>query len=163
MSKNKFFALGIALALGTLASCNSSSKSTQTTQETQTEAAAPAVEEVKVTADQFVGFYADEGYEKRAEGNDWVAVSIEKQEDGNFLVVVSARDDIKKPTCSFTGVATFDAEKGILVAMDQETEIDLSLKDDKTLEISSPNDALSYYCSGGATLKGEYTRTEKGE
>ncbi|MNU86360.1 hypothetical protein D3C71_761180 [compost metagenome] len=105
----------------------------------------------------FVGTFVSEAYQQRAEGADWVSVSITQITEQLFHIEVRSRADIKKPTCTLTTDAQL-TEKGELLA--SQLNLDLGFKITKdVLQIYSPsNRELNYFCSGGATLAGEYKR-----
>ena len=115
-----------------------------------------------------VGKYASSDYHKRAEGYDWVTVDIlaDKNVDSSaekIRVHVQSRSDIKNPTCSYQGTASFVGQDAVHGAIFQHTLADNSLvfyqiKDGVLTIGSDSKTALSYYCSGGATLAGEYRK-----
>lgn len=117
-------------------------------------------EEVK-THSLFLGNYVTDGYFEREKGHDWVAVSVKQADGEDLLIFVSSREDIKKPTCTFESiakklndsvyVATVD-EKNILFTF-SETMVEISVEKAEDVGI------LSFFCSGGGTLAGRYTKT----
>ena len=113
-----------------------------------------------------VGDYADEGYEKRAQGYDWVGVMVRADGDRQIDIRVRSRSDIKKPTCHFDGKATFmgqDTAHGMIFQSKvNDSTAFFQFKDD-TLIIDSPDKyALNYFCSGGGSLAGEYKKLAVG-
>ena len=111
-----------------------------------------------------VGDYVSDGYDKRQQGNDWVGVMIRPSGSEQIDIKVRSRSDIKKPTCNFDGKATLmgqDNAHGIIfqtIANDSVTF--LQFKEDK-LTIDAQNKyALNYFCSGGATLAGDYQKID---
>lgn len=106
-----------------------------------------------------VGNYVSEGYEKRNEGYDWVAVSITKAKFDKLNITIRSRADKKKPTCTFDTTASKISEN-TYKAYENNVAI-IFVFQDSTVSISTENDAdsgvLSFYCSGGGSLKGEYT------
>lgn len=110
--------------------------------------------------DKFTGSYADESYSKRAEGSDWVGVTVSKWSDSVLFIKVRSRTDKKKATCSFTGFAklkgtdTFDGTYG-------STGLQFKFSQDSLRIVSSNEEStykLSYYCSGGGSLAGPYSK-----
>ncbi|MDH3000799.1 hypothetical protein A1D23_01930 [Chelonobacter oris] len=103
------------------------------------------------------GQYVSEGYAERAEGNDWVMVSVADKGKDKLAIKITSRDDIKKPTCSFSGEAVKKSDYRYEVNDDGSV---LVFKFDKNrVSISSSNPiALHYYCSGGASLADTYTK-----
>ncbi len=118
-----------------------------------------------------VGDYVSEGYDKRQQGYDWVAVMI-RADDGSdkINIKVRARSDIKKPSCHFDGIATLmgqDQAHGIIfqttvndsMAFFQFKEDEFG--DSKLLIDSQDKYALNYFCSGGGSIVGEYQKLEE--
>ena len=109
-----------------------------------------------------VGDYADEGYEKRAQGYDWVGVIVRAESDQQISIKVRARSDIKKPSCQFDGKATLmgqdDAHGIIFQSKVNDSTAFFQFKDDKLTIDSQDKYALNYFCSGGGTLVGDYQK-----
>lgn len=141
------------LMIATLQACNSSSKKSAESAET-----VPMVKIEK--AINHTGLYVSEGYAQRAEGADWVSVAVTAGEGQQLKVEVRSRSDIKKPTCTFDALAdrkddsTYVAVhegKNILFTF---TEADLNI----STENPADSDLLHFFCSGGATLAGQYIK-----
>ena len=109
-----------------------------------------------------VGDYATEDYAKRAEGYDWVGVMIKANDNESIDISVRARSDIKKPTCSYEGTATLlgqDNAHGIIFKTVANGSVTfLQFKDNKLTIDSEDKYALNTFCSGGATLAGDYEK-----
>ncbi|GAF63017.1 hypothetical protein JCM18903_3137 [Psychrobacter sp. JCM 18903] len=109
-----------------------------------------------------VGDYADEGYEKRAQGYDWVGVMVRAESDQQINIKVRARSDIKKPSCQFDSKATLmgqdDAHGIIFQSKVNDSTAFFQFKDDKLTIDSQDKYALNYFCSGGGTLIGDYQK-----
>lgn len=112
-----------------------------------------------------VGDYVSAGYAQRKAGYDWTRVTIRAAGHEKIDIRVRSRSDIKTPTCTFDGTATLmgqDVAHGIIfktTANDSATF--LQFKAD-TLTIDSEDKyALAYFCSGGATLAGEYQKIDE--
>ena len=109
-----------------------------------------------------VGDYADEGYEKRAQGYDWVGVMVRAESDQQINIKVRARSDIKKPSCQFDGKAILmgqdDAHGIIFQSKVNDSTAFFQFKDDKLTIDSQDKYALNYFCSGGGTLIGDYQK-----
>lgn len=108
-----------------------------------------------------VGTYASEGYDKKEAGYDWIVVKVTAGSEANTLAIdISARDDIKKPTCGLATTANAVAN-GQYLAKDDGTAI-LFAFDNDTLSVSAGegSDAhdLMYYCSGGGSISGTYLK-----
>lgn len=118
-----------------------------------------------VTALPF-GEYVSEGYAKRQQGSDWVAVTVTLNDNGNedvLAVNIHSREDIKKPTCSLKTTARAVAE-GQYLANDNGTKILLGFNSGK-LTVSagkgSNPESLMSYCSGGGSIAGDYQRIKR--
>ena len=132
----------------TVISCNSNNKQTNNLPE-------PAIE--------LAGNYVSSEYGKRNDGYDWVAVMVTQTNDSTVHISVRSRADKKKPTCTYDSEATkinditFKAEtdgKNILFTFkDKVLSITTEKEDDK--------DILSYFCSGGGSLLGNYTKIKE--
>ena len=115
------------------------------------------------SVDPFVGDYATDDYARRCEGYDWVSVTVEKMHDQAAYIKVRARGDKKRPTCSFDGVGmvksatVLEAEFGgrpLLFTVEGDVlTVSVTVEEDKGI--------LHYFCSGGATLEGPYTRLKE--
>lgn len=102
--------------------------------------------------------FVDSGYEKRADGNDWIAVKIDSIAPDTITVKVFSRADIKKPTCNFYSKA-FELEKGIYKSVNTDPVVMFTLEED-VLHVGGiseeENQKLMFYCSGGGNLVGDY-------
>lgn len=114
----------------------------------------------KETLVPFYGNYVNNNYEKRAEGLDWVAVSVKPNNNKSILISVRSRADQKKPTCTFDTKAykkndtdyesTYNGKK-ITFHFDK-----------KNITISSEKEEdLNFFCNGGATIAGTYKKINK--
>lgn len=114
---------------------------------------------------KIVGDYASVGYDKRAQGNDWVGVIVradDRDDSEQIDIKVRARSDIKKPTCHFDGKATLmgqDDAHGVVF----QTTVDDSMaffqfKDGELTIDSQDKYVLNQFCSGGGTLVGDYQK-----
>ena len=122
---------------------------------TKPQAVVPAM-----TAEQWFGSYASDGYDKRAQGYDWVGVTVSPAPERQLRIAVRSRADKKKPTCTFDAVArpisptvyqTSVEGKNIRFTFDRDT-----------VNISNESEAdrglLNYYCSGGGSLADTYRK-----
>ncbi len=115
-----------------------------------------------VMKDYISGDYASEGYDKRVQGYDWVGVMVRAESNQQIDIKIRSRSDIKKQTCQFDGKAILmgqDAAQGtIFQAQANDSTVFFQFKDNM-LTIDSPDMyALNYFCSGGASLAGEYQK-----
>lgn len=114
------------------------------------------------------GRYVDGGYHKRQSGYDWTMVTTSSLPSApdKIAIKITSRSDIKKPTCEYEAQASFkgqDEGHGVIFEgkLDEKDGADLifyQLKDNKLAIDSNRAYALNYYCSGGATLKDDYTK-----
>lgn len=156
--QSRFFVgiLMISIALLALSGCNNVTPSVNNHTIKQPNAAVtPAVQTV-------VGDYASDGYVKRAQGYDWVGVTVQAEGDDKIAIKVRARSDIKKPTCHFDGKATLmgqdEAHGVIFQSKVNDSTAFFQFKDDVLTIDSQDKYALNYFCSGGASLVGEYQK-----
>ena len=101
------------------------------------------------------GRYVSAGYAQRAQGYDWVMVTVSSQAGNRIAIDINARSDIKKPTCRFSGEAVKTAEN----------RYEINSNGSKLMFVFKPNSLsidsadpvmLHYYCSGGASLADVY-------
>ena len=115
----------------------------------------------KSLVSNFSGNYVSTGYEKRNEGNDWVSVSVKTNGD-EINVSVRSRADIKKPTCTLDVVARKLNETVFEASIDG--KIVLFNFEGNKLNIATMKEedssVLNFYCSGGASIAGNYTIIE---
>lgn len=109
------------------------------------------------------GEYVSEEYQKRNEGYDWMAVSINQISDTSYHISVRSRIDLKKPSCTFdtdaikTNDTTYKASiegKNVLFVFTNDT---LRI----TTEKEEDNGLLNYYCSGGGSVAGSYKKLKE--
>ncbi|SMO79085.1 hypothetical protein [Solitalea koreensis] len=107
-----------------------------------------------------LGNYVSDGYEKRNEGYDWVAVSVSDLGNEMIKIKVRSRVDKKKPTCTFDAIAQKQDDKtyksvsngkGVLFKIENNM---LSIAS----EFPEDDGILFFYCSGGASLGGNYKK-----
>ena len=115
---------------------------------------------LSTSLDKWAGSYVSDGYAQRQNGYDWVSVSV-KPLATQLRISIRSRADLKKPTCTFDGYANKVSDDLYQATVDG-SKINFNFKD-KQLLISTERDEdsslLSYYCSGGASLKGSYQKT----
>lgn len=105
--------------------------------------------------------YVSASYAKKDQGSDWVAVSVEPYAPELLKLRIRSRADKKKPTCTFD--STFQRLTENTYQSTSNKAILLTFSTEKrpatlTLKPATTNDqqALSFYCSGGASLAGTY-------
>lgn len=107
------------------------------------------------------GSYADNNYSKRTEGYDWVAVNVKKHTNKTIDISVRSRADKKRPTCTFDITAKQITETSYEAFYDSivitfnfsKNSIKIASKHPKNLE------RLMFFCHGGATIAGTYSKT----
>lgn len=106
------------------------------------------------------GSYTSDGYAKRKEGYDWVSVTVKPSGENEISVMVRSRADKKKPTCTFDTKA-IKINDTTYYAMTDGKKIMISFsKTTVTIQTENRQDeaVLAFYCSGGATVAGTYTK-----
>jgi len=109
------------------------------------------------------GNYVSESYGQRGEGYDWVGVRVKDIADGRIWVSVRSRADRKKPTCTFDGEAYHTEGDTYHAMIGGGQEIEFHFSEGNLViapALGTHEDALFFFCSGGATLSGTYTRIE---
>ena len=109
------------------------------------------------------GNYVSEGYAKRSEGYDWVSVAIKEIDSNQLSISFRSRADKKKPTCIFDAVANKVDDKNYQAQIDGKTilfkftnsEINISTEKQEDLGL------LYFYCSGGASIGGTYSKIDE--
>ncbi len=167
-SRLPIVAIVLTTALVVLTGCNNMSPNIMQTAKTSTIPSTvmqPAIQSQIVLSpalQSVVGDYASADYDKRRQGYDWVGVQIRPFDTAEINIKVRSRSDIKKPSCRYEGQATLmgqDEAHGIIfktIANDSVTF--LQFKDGKLTIDAQDKYALNYFCSGGATLAGDYQK-----
>ncbi|MBB1149016.1 hypothetical protein H4K35_02545 [Myroides sp. NP-2] len=160
--KTRLFTLALLLTSGlVLTSCKEQVKENSTETPTAVE---NTQETTETTADtKLIDLtFASEGYATREAGSDWVKVNLKSTSPDQVTIVVSSREDIKKPTCSLETVATKVADNTYQAVL-QNSQVNFSLGEGQ-LTIDTVNESdrgvLSFYCSGGGSLQGTYTAVD---
>ncbi|UPZ34732.1 hypothetical protein MUB18_11485 [Sphingobacterium sp. PCS056] len=132
----------------TLNSCNQPNSKIQA-KETET-AASLTIDGNYVTAD----------YDQRAEGFDWVGVTIKSEQDSSITIQVRSRADKKKPTCTLDAKATKTTENIYRATLEGKAVLFTFDATSLTIKPENPADAaiLKFYCSGGGSLAGTYKK-----
>ena len=114
----------------------------------------------KTTHTDHTGNYVSSGYSKRTDGYDWVAVKVQQVSETEVSIKVRSRADKKKPTCTFDTKAT-KLNDSTYQAISNGNHILFSFQGE-SVRISpkevSARSMLHFYCSGGASLEGVYTK-----
>ncbi|MGW8317239.1 MAG: hypothetical protein ACWGNV_16700 [Bacteroidales bacterium] len=116
--------------------------------------------QVSNAVSDYAGIYVSDGYPLRDQGYDWVGISIDPLSDSTAHVSVRSRIDQKKATCTFDSDASL-TDSGRLVIPFEDKQFFLSLSGDSlkiSVEDEKSNNLLFYFCSGGASLEGTYSR-----
>lgn len=112
-----------------------------------------------------VAVYVSDGYDRRAQGYDWMAVETVPQADKTLKVAVRSRVDRKKPSCTFDGTAHPLAANHYRIRQNGMTLNLLLRGSDLLIEAEAPaangGDPTAYYCSGGGSLTGQYRQVEQ--
>ncbi len=107
------------------------------------------------------GNYVSDGYSQRDEGYDWVAVMVSELTDTLLQVSIRSRADKKQPTCTLDAMAAKHKSDGLFQATIDGNSILFKFRNDSLFILEDPNSGysnLNFFCSGGASLSGVYTR-----
>lgn len=107
-------------------------------------------------------YYVSDSYFKKNDGYDWVLVSLKQINNFEIKASVRSRADKKKPTCTFDDIL-YKRENNIYASYKEGKTILFKINDNSlSIEGGSVDDEniLYYFCSGGATLKGDYKKLE---
>ncbi|WP_194767651.1 hypothetical protein [Tamlana sp. I1] len=157
MSTNKFLILFLTLI--TLTSCKDNKKE-NTNSEQSNEPTATKTE--AASSQDIAGNYATAEYSKRNEGYDWIGVNVSQLNENEINIRVRSRADKKKPTCTFDTKAHKKSNNTYYTAVDGKTVLFTFNAGKLTIatENASDDSALYFYCSGGATFAGEYSKID---
>ena len=109
---------------------------------------------------EIAGNYVSDAYDKRKEGYDWVSVNVKAAGQNEISIMVRSRADKKKPTCTFDTKA-FKVNDTTYSASVDGKKINITFsKTSITIQPEKKEDvaALSFFCSGGATVAGTYLK-----
>lgn len=111
----------------------------------------------------FVGNYVSEGYAKRDEGNDWVAITIKEKTDSTYHLFVRSRADKKKPTCTFDTDALIQDSSTLLFRVSDKKILVTIRKNQLNISAENADDniVLNYYCNGGGSFAGIYNKVNE--
>ncbi len=117
--------------------------------------------EQELSSNRIYGEYANADFQQRNEGYDYVAIRIDSLNEYYALMNISARKDKKQPSCELqviarladTGLEFESVDNNIIQITATPSGISIQPKNEE-----ASND-LNFYCSGGATIKGEYKST----
>jgi hypothetical protein len=116
----------------------------------------------RTAASGIFGNYADDSYPRREEGYDWVAVSVKEGADNAISISVRSRADKKSPTCTFDTKA-YKKDDVTFGSIYNGTEITYTFSE-RSITISTETEedenVLYFFCSGGATLAGTYSKID---
>ena len=155
MPYTKFNKLGFIL-VSTLMACGSGPSS-----ESKSTDSISIEQKATVKALDPTGNYVSSDYEQRSKGYDWVAVNIESIGQNKIRIRIRSRADLKKPSCTLdaeaveVGAGVFEAQlsNGVALFEFKDGQLTISPKTEKDAG------ALYFYCSGGASIAGNYHQT----
>lgn len=113
-----------------------------------------------VKSNDLSGNYVSDSYSKRSEGYDWVAVTVKKVTGEEIFVSVRSRADLKKPTCTFDAKARKVNDSTYSTVAEGKNVIITFSGNTVKIATEKPEDeaALYFFCSGGATVAGVYSK-----
>ncbi|WP_215225636.1 hypothetical protein [Echinicola shivajiensis] len=156
---NRFSAIPLFLFSILLFSCQENSKNEEVVEK---ENPSGGVEIVDSPSPAMKGNYVDDGYSKRGDGHDWVAVQITPLDKFYMRVSIRSRSDKKKPSCTYDTNALIVDENTLKTYENGKTVL-FRIQDD-SLVISTENKedegALYFFCSGGASIAGTYSKLD---
>lgn len=108
----------------------------------------------------FSGNYVTSDYSQRSEGYDWVGVRVTPVGTDQLKFQVRSRADKKKPTCTWDANAYQLSDKSYYTMVDGKRILFIFSGDTLSIAPENPGDenVLFFYCSGGATVAGEYLK-----
>ncbi len=106
------------------------------------------------------GNYVDDSYYKRAEGFDWVAISVKQNGDKLISVSIRSRADKKRPTCTFDAKAYKKGKNSYETVQDGKKIIFDFTEGNMAISTKNQEDSyiLNFFCNGGATIAGTYKK-----
>ncbi|MCY4780555.1 PliI family lysozyme inhibitor of I-type lysozyme [Sphingobacterium sp. UT-1RO-CII-1] len=151
MNRTKLLAALVATAV---ASCNLPKK--DKAQDGETLASNPN------TTISIAGTYVSSDYQKRHEGYDWIGIIIHENADKSITIKIRSRADLKKPTCTLDATAVSITEGQYKAVLEGKTVLFSFNNKNLTIdgETDSDSSILSFYCSGGGSLKGNYQKID---
>ncbi|MDO6759317.1 hypothetical protein Q4566_03825 [Tamlana sp. 2_MG-2023] len=156
MNANKFLIL--LLAVITLTCCKDNKGQNQVAEEAST---VTKTEPTETASNIDVsGNYVTDDYNKRSEGHDWVAIIVNQISDNAISVKVRSRADKKRGTCTFDTRANKKDDTAYAANISGKTVLFTFKKGIINITTENPADeaALFFYCSGGATFAGDYSK-----
>jgi hypothetical protein len=149
----------VALLCVTIVACKQNSKNTKENQIQNDN----TDEELTKSTSIIYGNYIDDSYYKRAEGFDWVAVSVKQNGDKSISVSVRSRADKKRPTCTFDAKAFKKGENLYVTVQDRKKIIFDFTEGSIVISTENQEDSylLNFFCNGGATIAGTYKKINK--
>ncbi|MDN3594681.1 hypothetical protein [Zunongwangia endophytica] len=101
------------------------------------------------------GTYVNSDYEDRNEGKDWVGIEVTSLEDKLISLSIRSRADLKRPTCTLHCLAK-KKNDSTYVAIETDLPIQFMFTRDRLFVSSKTSEGLAYFCSGGASIGGDY-------
>lgn len=127
---------------------------------TSDETANPSEEKIiqnKAEKVNIPGTYVDDSYRKRMDGYDWVGIQVTQTNDTEIRLAVRSRADKKEPTC-LLDLKAYKKNDSLYEANANGSEINIVFSKDGVHITAENEGALFYYCSGGATVAGTYSK-----
>ncbi|WP_299779540.1 hypothetical protein [uncultured Formosa sp.] len=108
----------------------------------------------------YYGNYVNSGYKKKEDGHDWVAIIIKPIDEYRAKIIIRSRGDKKRGTCTFDAIGNVSSENTLKVIENSINIVFTFTADGVTIstDTETENEALQYFCSGGASLSGTYTK-----
>jgi len=153
--------LYLSLLLFSMVSCTDTEQKTAT-RDPPIPAATGTTTHPGLQVQKLSGSYVSPDYAERAKGYDWLSVSIEEISKKELLIRIRSRTDKKRPSCTLDARASMAAEGIYKTMLDKGAVVYTFVGQALTIsqEPGTPEGALNFYCSGGASIAGTYTRIE---
>jgi len=106
------------------------------------------------------GYFADDSYNRRSEGYDWKGVITSQINDSTVHVSVRSRADKKRATCTFDVDASIVNDSTLTASIEGLSVYFIMNATSFIIRTQSAadEDRLSNFCSGGASIAGQYQR-----
>ena len=138
-------------------SCSPNSENKETEKEV-------VIEEAEETSlENFIGDYVTSGYFQREDGYDWTVVRILPGDQNKLIGEVSSRSDLKRPSCSAAFELQLNDSSNLEAMLMNQKVFFLIIGDSLEIQVETEEgeNALHFFCNGGASLAGTYTKLEE--
>ena len=103
------------------------------------------------------GTYTSDQYENRDKGFDWVGIEVFSIDDTLIKVSLRSRADLKRPTCTLHCIAR-KLNDSVYESVETTIPVRFNFSKQEVSIYSSSRQELAYFCSGGASIQGDYRK-----